>query len=227
MTGSATPTRAEVSLGYWSAILTAVFCVLFTVAAGLTEAHLLTAPWDVILPIAPSLFLAPSFLVMLVCVNAVVSSERKIWSQLGVAFACVYVPLCVAAYIVELFVVEPRVLRGAATETALLTLVRGDSVFNAIDGIGYVFMCLATLFAAPAFVRTGVDRWIRWLFLVNGVLAVPIFLTYFVNRSFMWAAGLWSVTITASAVLLAIMFRSIGPFERDPRRYDGGPDRLT
>ncbi len=207
MTAAATADRVAARLGYWSATLTASFCVLFTVAAVLTEARLLSAPWDIILPIAPSLLLAPSFLVMLVCANAVVPRARKIWSQLGVAFGGVYVPLCVAAYIVELFVVEPRVLRGTTSETALLTLVRGDSVFNAIDGIGYVFMCLATLFAAPAFRGTQLERWIRWLFLANGALAVPIFLTYFVNRSFIWGAALWSVTITASAVLLAIFFR--------------------
>ena len=213
MTSAEATTRVAARLGYWSAILTALFCVLFTVAAVLTEARLLSAPWDVILPIAPSLLLAPSFLVMLVCVNAVVASDRKIWSQLGVAFGCVYVPLCVAAYIVELFVVEPRVLHGAASETALLTLVRGDSVFNAIDGIGYVFMCLATVFTAQAFETNRLERWIRWLFLANGVLAVPIFLTYFVDRSFMWGAALWSVTITASAVLLAILFRRAARIE--------------
>ena len=212
MTATATTSPVVARLGYWSAILTAVFCVLFTVAAVLTEARLLPVPWDVILPIAPSLLLAPSFLVMLVCVNAVVSSERKIWSQLGVAFGCVYVPLCVAAYVVELFVVEPRVLRGATSETVLLTLVRGDSVFNAIDGVGYMFMCLATAFTAQAFEQNRLERWIRWLFLANGVLAVPIFLTYFDNRVFMWGAALWSVTITAAAVLLAIVFRRAARF---------------
>lgn len=62
------------------------------------------------LPLAPSLVLAPSFLAMLVCTHAVVSRDRRIWSQLGGAFALVYVPLWSAAYIVELFVVEPRVL---------------------------------------------------------------------------------------------------------------------
>ena len=207
MASSTVPTPAVIRLGYWSAMLTALFCVLFTIAAVLTEARLLKAPWDVVLPIAPSLLLAPSFLSMLVCVNALAPDRSKIWSQLGVAFGCVYVPLCVAAYIVELFVVEPRVLRGSATETALLTLVRGDSVFNAIDGIGYVFMCLATLFAAQAFGQTRLERWIRGLFLANGALAVPIFLTYFVNRSFMWAAALWCVTIAGSAILLALFFR--------------------
>lgn len=209
MTSPASPSHAALRLGYWSARLTALFCVVFTIAAVFTELRLLSPPWDVVLTIAPSLFLAPCFLVMLVCLNAAVPDERKIWSQLGVAFGCVYVPMCVAAYIVELFVVEPRVLRGAGAETALLTLVRGDTVFNAIDGIGYVFMCFATLFAAPAFERAGPDRWLRWLLLANGWLAIPIFLTYFVNRSFIWAAALWSVTITGSAVLLIAFFRRL------------------
>lgn len=141
---SADPTRSAVRPGYWAALLTAFFCILFTIAAVLTETHLLRAPWDVVLTITPSLLLAPSFLALLVCVNALTPDERKIWSQLGVAFACVYVPLCVAAYIVELLVVEPRVMRGNTTETALLTIARGDSVFNAIDGIGYIFMCLSS-----------------------------------------------------------------------------------
>ncbi len=210
MISSADEMRAAVRLGYWAALLTSFFCIVFTIAAVLTEAHLLPAPWDVVLTIGPSLFLAPCFLAMLVCVNAVAAPQRRIWSQLAVAYAGVYVPLCVAAYIVELFVVEPRAMRGNAMETALLTLVRTDSVFNAIDGIGYIFMCLSTLVAAPAFGRNRLERGIRWLFLANGVLAVPIFLTYFVNRSFIWLASLWSVTITGSAILLAVHFRRVG-----------------
>lgn len=209
MTSSVAPMSSVNRLGYWSALLTAFFCILFTIAAVLTEAHVLLAPWDVVLTIGPSLFLAPSFLAMLVCVNALTPSERKVWSQLGVALAGVYVPLCVAAYIVELFVVEPRILRGDTAQMALLTLVRSDSVFNAIDGIGYIFMCLSTLVAAPAFGQTRLERWIRRLFLANGILAVPIFLTYFVNRSFIWLAALWSVTITGSAILLAVHFRRV------------------
>ena len=204
------PTRSAARLGYWSALLTAFFCLLFTIAAVFTEAHLLPAPWDVVLTIAPSLLLAPSFLAMLVCVNALTHNEQKIWSQLGVAFAGAYVPLCVAAYIVELFVVEPRLLRGVSAQMALLTLARDDSVFNAIDGIGYIFMCLSTLVAAQAFDQAGLERWIRRLFVVNGILAVPIFLTYFVNRSFIWMAGLWSVTITGSAILLSVHFHRVG-----------------
>ena len=213
MTLSAAPTGMVLRVGFWSAVLTAVFCIQFSIAAVLTEAGALPAPWDVVLPFAPSLLLAPAFLAMLVSVNAVVPSDRKIWSQLGVAFAGVYVPLCASAYVVELFVVEPRMMRGAAREMALLTLIRGDSVFNAIDGIGYVFMCLATLVAAPAFAGGRLQQWIRWLFVTNGILAAPIFLTYFVNRQFIYAAALWSITVSSSAILLAIFFHRSGTVE--------------
>lgn len=218
MTSEAACVPAVARVGFWSAVLTALFCILFTIAAVLTEAQILSSPWNVLLPLAPSLFLAPSFLAMMVSVNALVPTARRIWSQLGVAFACVYVPLCAAAYIVEIFVVEPRVLRGETADVALLTLVRGDSVFNAIDGIGYVFMCLATLVTSPAFDNTRPQRWIRWLFAANGALVVPIFMTYFVDRGFMWFAAPWSVTISVSAILLAVHFRQCGA--RQAARYD-------
>jgi hypothetical protein len=215
MTTSGTRSNAATRLGVWSAYLTAGSTIAFTAAAVVTEARLLSPPWDAVLPLTPSLLLAPSFLAMLICANAVVSPDRTIWTQLGVAFAVVYVPLCSASYVVELFVVEPRVLRGAVDETTLLTIVRGDSVFNAIDGLGYLFMSLATLAAAPAFGGTRLERWIRWLFVAHGAVALPIFLTYFVSRTFLYGAALWSVTLTASGVLMAAFFR------RAAERIDG------
>ncbi len=211
MTTSDARPDAVTRLGVWSALLTAGSTMAFTVAAVLTETRLLSPPWDAVLPLAPSLLLAPSFLAMLVCANAVVPRDRRIWSQLGVAFAVVYVPLCSAAYIVELFVVEPRVLRGAAGETALLTIVRGDSVFNAIDGLGYIFMSLATLVTAPAFGNSRLESWIRRLLVAHGAVALPILLTYFVSRTFIYGAALWSVTLTALGILMAVYFQRVQP----------------
>lgn len=226
MTTSVSLPHAVTRLGIWSALLTAGFTMAFTAAAILTETRLLPPPWDAVLPLVPSLLLAPSFLATLVCTSAAVPRDRRIWSQLGVAFAVVYVTLCSAAYIVELFVVEPRVLRGAAAETALLTIVRGDSVFNAIDGLGYIFMSLATLVTAPAFGRSRLERWIRWLFIAHAAVAVPIFLTYFVSRTFIYGAALWSVTLSASGLLIAMFFRRAADV-RDRQAGDSVPRRLA
>ena len=200
-------------LGFWSAVVVAMASVAFDGA--FLVGHRLAAPWDVIAPLAPSLVLAPAFLALLVCVHSSVRDEVKIWTRLAVAFAGVYVPLCSTAYIVEMLVVQPLVLRGQADRVALLTLTRGGTVLNAVDGLGYIFMSLATLCAAPAFAGGRVERWIRWLFLANGILAVPIFLTYFVNPLFIYVAGPWGITIPGSTILLAIYFR----------RYGHGEDR--
>jgi hypothetical protein len=53
------------------------------------------------------------------------------------------------------------------------------SLFWDIDGLGYVFLNLATVFAAPLFARTGPDRWVRWFFLANGLITPLFAITYF------------------------------------------------
>ena len=110
-------------------------------------------------------------------------------------------------YVVELAVVEPLIVRGEAARAGLLTIEPGG-VLNAIDGLGYAFLGLALLFAAPVFAGGGLDRLIRWLLFANGVAVVPILLTYFVDRAFLLIAGpLWGLAVPALAVLLGVSFR--------------------
>src|SRR5207245_3322048 len=109
-----------------------------------------------------------------------------------------------------LAVVEPLFVRGDAARAGLLTIEPGG-VLNAIDGLGYAFLGLALLFAAPVFVGRRLARLIRWLLLANGVAVVPILLTYFVDRAFLLIAGpLWGLAIPTTAVLLAVWFRRTG-----------------
>jgi hypothetical protein len=68
-------------------------------------------------------------------------------------------------------------------------------------------MCLATLFAAPALGGGRLERRIRVLFLANAVLVVPIVLTCFVSRKFLYVGALWAVTIPGSSALLAVLFQ--------------------
>jgi hypothetical protein len=49
MTSPVSSSNAALRLGYWSASLTALFCVVFTIAALLTESQRLSPPWDVVL----------------------------------------------------------------------------------------------------------------------------------------------------------------------------------
>jgi hypothetical protein len=131
---------------------------------------------------------------MLVCVNAIVPSARKIWSHLGIAFALLYAAFVSIVYITWIFVVEPLVMRGEADKIAILVFAPG-SFSQILDGLGYTLMMVATLFTGLAFPDHGIGRWIRWAGIANGLFAMPEFISY-VLYSFI--LGVWcGITIPA------------------------------
>jgi hypothetical protein len=202
-------------LGFWSGIAAALSSVAFTVGAGLGIFGVLGHPWDAVAALVPSIILAPSLVALFVSVHHSVAPEKKVWSQAALAFACIYAPLCTVAYVVELSVVQPVVLRGQADQVALLTLAQygtqPNTVFSAFDGLGYAFLSLACLFAAPIFGGSRLERWIRWMLVGTGVMGVPTILTYFVNPGFLWFTTPWSITVPAFSALLAIYFKQLSP----------------
>jgi hypothetical protein len=120
-----------------------------------------------VIPVGASLLLAPSFVVMMVSIHYAAPEEKKIWSHIGITFAVLYAALVSIVYVTWLFVVEPHVLRGQAEQVALLSFAPG-SFMQMVDGLGYTFMGIATLFAAPVFAGKRVEQWICWLCLLNG-----------------------------------------------------------
>jgi hypothetical protein len=213
MTLRRSPGSWAARIGFWAAVICAASSLTFCAATLLILGGPLVPPWDAITSLAPSLVLAPAFLVTVVCLHSTAAPERQLWTRLAQVFATVYVPLVCVAYVVELLVVEPRLVRGQLEAVGLLTLTSKHSVLNAIDGLGYVFMGLSTLFAAPAFGGDVVSLWIRRLFVANAILIVPVVLTYFVDRVFIYAAAPWAVTVPGSSILLPLYFQRIQPPE--------------
>ena len=193
--------------GFWSAVSTAVFTMLFMVGAILGTMGLLPAPWDIVIPVGASLLLAPSFVVMMVSVHYAAPLEKKIWSHIGIAFAILYAALISIVYVTWLFVVEPHVLRGEANQVALLMLTPG-SFMQMVDGLGYTFMGVALFFVAPVFAGKRLEHWIRWLCLLSGPGAVLVFLSY-VFYIIPLGVAEWIIT-PALAILLAVYFRRAG-----------------
>lgn len=202
--------------GFWSAVLTAVFSILFVVGFILNALGFLPPPWEVVIPVGASLLLAPSFVVMMVAIHYAAPSEKKIWSHIGITFAVLYAALVELVYVTWLFVVEPHVLRGQADLVALLIFTPGSFV-QMVDGLGYTFMGIATLFAAPVFGGKRLEQWIRWLCLLNGLGAFMVFLSYvcygLLGLSLLYSSLLgvwWAFIFPALAILLAVYFRRAG-----------------
>jgi hypothetical protein len=200
--------RESVSrLGFWAAVLTALFSIGFITPQIIFMFVFTPAKhWELTWLMVPSLFLAPSFVVLMVSIHQFVQDERKIWSLIGLSFAIIYAVLVSIAYYVQLGVAIPHMIRGQTEDIAVLIFEHGSFLF-AVDVLGYGFQSLATLFVAFAFTDGKLQRWIRYLFIANGILVFPILLQIYwpelVN-----IAGLWTITFIVPVILLAVLFRN-------------------
>jgi hypothetical protein len=195
-------------LGFWSALVAAISATVFSVAAWLELLDALPRLVGLRLIYASSLVLAVAFVVVMGCLHQTVSGNRRIWSFTGVSFAVLYASQVSLMYVTQLFVYLPKTRRGtlSRSETVLLSDSFG-TFLQAVDGLGYVFLGLSTVAVAPVFTGHGLERWIRRLFVANGVVTLPVFLTYFVDPIFLPLAGLWTVVVPASTSLVAVRFR--------------------
>lgn len=190
------------TIGFWSALLAFIFSITFTIGA--VVGGMLPRPWDAVLPVAPSLLLAPTFAVMMVAVYHAAPDDRKIWGHVALVIAILYAAIASIVYVTWLFVLEPHVMQG--TESSIQAFAFGPGTFlQMLDGMAYFYSCLAAFFTAPLFANKGLERWLRWTPVANGIVAIPVFLSYVYFNP---ALGIWwSLVIPLFTILLSVYFK--------------------
>jgi hypothetical protein len=183
--------------GYYSATAAAAASIAYGVPQVLQVAGMLPTPLDRFLIFAPSLLLAPCFVLALAAAYDDATREQRIWRLAGLAFALLYAGFVSLVYVNQLGVVLPRELAGEAQGFALLACCGFRQPMTAIDLLGYTYMSLATLFVAPTYRGA-----LRWALALNGLLAVPIFLQLF-WPALIWVASPWLVVFPVAMLLLA------------------------
>ena len=195
-------------LGFWSAVLSATFGIMYIAGelahlSGMLGLH--DSPESLAVRMVPSLLLPIAFVVLMTTIHDGAPKQSRIWAHLALAFAVIYAVLVSFVYFVELAVVIPRTIQGEADQVALLIFGFGTFMF-AVDILGYAFMSLSTLLAAPVFDDSGLERWIRRALIINGLLAPAIALQIFYPPLF-YVAAIWAVSFPAATVMLAVWFR--------------------
>jgi hypothetical protein len=190
-------------VGFWSGLLYFLLSYVFFISSLLGISGILLPPWDVIISIGASLLFAPILVALMVCVYEATPVTQKIWGLLGLACALLYAALVSIVYVTWLFVVEPQVLSGNTAHVQPFLFEKG-SFLMMLDGLGYTYSCLAALCVAPIFTGNRLAGWVRWLGLANGVVALPVFLSYVLGNI---ALGIWwQLTLPTFALLLALLF---------------------
>ncbi len=191
-------------VGFWSALVAFVAASGFSIAQILQIIGLVRYPWDEILIYGFSLFIATPFMLALLALHYVTPDEKRFWSHAAVLFAVMYATYVTLNYVVQLAAVIPY---DAPNPVLVQT---PHSLFWTVDALGYVALGLATLFAVPVFAKQGLQKWLRWFFLANGLITPLIAFVYFYPdfSTTLLLLGLpWIVTATGSMLLLALFFR--------------------
>lgn len=161
----------------------------------LQVAGLLPDPIDRILIFAPSLALAPLFVVTLAAAAAEAEPAARPWRFAAAALAVLYAAHVSQVYAIQLGAVIPRELGGMAPTPFGCCGFREP--MTAVDLLGYTEMSLATLLLAPTY--RGAPR--LWLTL-NGALAL-VLLPQLWWPWLIWAGAAWLVTFPVAMALVA------------------------
>jgi len=222
---TSTATRSVCQLGFWSAVLATLFSagygITLIVMMISTLATETSSGWRGIesfvasfspiqmLPLIPSLLLAPTFIVLMVSIHYYAAPDKKIWSHLGIAFTLVYAVMASINYITQLTVVRLSILNKETDGLAMFVMGNSHSVFWALAS-SYAFMNLAMLFAAPVFDGGRLERAIRWLFFANGASVVVTIFGIVVDSPPIYLLGSlvpWCVVFSLTTTLLTVLFR--------------------
>lgn len=204
---TSTTSRAVYQIGFWSAILTTAWIIIFNIAIALGVAGVSTRS----VAVGASLLLAFSFIALMVSIHNYAPPERKIWSQIGLSLAIVYAALLTWNYYLQLTVVRnnPQLYEWLTMDFT------PDTAFWSLETVGYTLMGLAALFALPVFNGGGIERAIRWCFAINAVFTVLGSIGYVLSGNplhglVVASLGVWAIVFPIATALLAVMFKRVG-----------------
>lgn len=196
-------------IGYWSGMTAGIATAAFTIFQTMQLFRVFPYPYDEISIYGSSLCIAVPFILEMLALHYVVPHEKKYWSHAALIFAVLYAPFVMANYVVQLATVIPMVSKGMGDQIELLKQTP-HSLFWDFDAIGYIFMGLATLVAIPVFEKQGLQKWVRWAFIIHSITTPFIAYVYFYpvfSEKLLLLGAPWGITAPVFMLMLAFMFK--------------------
>jgi len=215
-------------MGFWSAVLTTVLAAAAFVVGISTPARsgpfcsssCIPYPYTNVasfvpgdyLWLYPGILLALIFVVLMACIHSHASNDRKVFSQIGLSFALVYAVVILSDYFVQFTVIIPSLSSGETAGLALFTQYNPHGIFIALEGIGYLMMSAAFLANAVVFSEGKLEHAIRWIFLIDFILAAGSlaglsWLKYDIVAFEVAILTINWIVLIVSGILLSVLFR--------------------
>jgi len=194
-------------VAYWASVIAATLFVIFIASfAGIAMASPLfvwtnlshyvsytSAHSQVFKHIAQTsmLLFGPAFVVLVGCIHENASASQKVLTRIALGFAVIFATLIGMHYFVQISAVRMNLSKGQVDGIEQFLQGKPDSAMSAINMLGWtLFFGLSSLFVAPVFGGERIQKWIRFLFVLNGVCCL--------------LAGIGYVTENVAVVFLTI-----------------------
>jgi hypothetical protein len=129
--------------------------------------------------IVPAVVMTLGFVVVTACLHELARPGGRLAGLVAMALATLAAALLVGDYAVHFMVVMPSLAKGEGALVTVLSIYNPHGVFIALENAGYFVMGLAFIATAGAVPGTDrLERAIRWVFLVAGLLAVGGFAAF-------------------------------------------------
>ena len=222
--------RLSAQIGFWSAALSVLTLVVYTVCFGflvtmnplfmwtnladyVAYVDQYRSPWPDMARFA-IVILAALWVVMLNAVHDYARDEHKILARISLAFGLAFAVLTGAFYFVQISAVRLSLLKGDVAGLEQIVQANPYSALAAMNMLAWsLFLGLASLFAAPIFSGGRVERVLRIAFVLNGIFCLLSIVGYLFE-----IVVLLFITVnlgTGSALLvitigLSLLFRKLG-----------------
>ncbi len=218
-------------VGFWSAIALAVLLTALNIAFAIMAFQVPTSEWQgmevyartyrvvAFVPQAIGLLTIPAWVLMLSSIHQYTGERRKVWSLAGLLFGITAAGLLGALYFVQVAVLLPALRHGNWQGLEQFAFANPHSVAWGLDHFAWALLGVALLLMAWAFEGDRLKRWIRWLFVLNGLGNIALIFAFALELEVLTlgvAFLSWVIGLPVAAVLVALMFRSSHSVSKSP-----------
>ena len=145
---------------------------------------------------------------MVASIYMIVVEENKIWGLLSLIFAGIYTAVLSVNYYIQMAVIRHNLMNEMLDGISLWLYANyyPYTIPGALEGVGYLFMCLSI---SNVFKHEKLEGWIHWFFFATGISGLVVFIAPLVRLPIflLLICGIVAgIGLTAGTVLLAFLF---------------------
>jgi hypothetical protein len=210
-------------VGFWSSLAFTVLLIALNISFVIKAVKVPPAEWEGIdsysrsyriiafVPQGIGLASVPALILMLASIHIYARGFRKILSLAGLAFGIAFAVLVGSLYFVQVGILLPALKHGNWHGLDQYAFANPSSIAWGLNHFAWSLLGFAFLFVAGVFEGHGLECWIRWFFVLNGLANISLIFAFAFGIEMLTlvvAFLSWVVTLPVAGLLVALMFRT-------------------